>query len=231
MRVLVIEDERRLAHAIERGLHADGIAVDVAYDGRDGLWHAQEGAYDAIVLDLLLPGMNGYRVCQALREQEIWTPILILTAKDGEWDEADGLDLGADDFVSKPFSLVVLSARLRALARRGLEARPSVLRVGDLSLDPATRSCVRAEVPIKLTLREYLLLECLMRRAGTVLSKPQLLDRVWGSDFEGDSNIVEVYICYLRRKIDEPFERHSIQTVRGAGYTITPDQVADVASA
>ena len=229
MRVLVIEDERRLADAIARGLDADGIAVDVAYDGHDGLWHAQEGAYDAIVLDLLLPGLNGYRVCQALREQEIWTPILILTAKDGEWDEADGLDLGADDFVSKPFSLVVLSARLRALARRGLEARPSVLRVGDLSLDPATRSCARGEVTIRLTLREYLLLECLMRRAGTVLPKPQLLDRVWGSDFEGDTNIVEVYIRYLRRKIDEPFERHSIVTVRGAGYTITPDPTADTA--
>jgi DNA-binding response OmpR family regulator len=221
MRVLVIEDEVRLAEAIAVGLGAEGIAVDVAHDGPDGLWRAQEGGYDAIVLDLLLPGMNGYRVCQSLRDQSIWTPILILTAKDGEWDEAEGLDLGADDFVSKPFSLVALTARLRALVRRGAEARPTILRVGDLTLDPATRTCARGDAPIKLTLREYLLLEFLMRRAGTVVSKPELLDRVWGLDFEGDANIVEVYVRYLRRKVDEPFQRHSIRTVRGAGYTIT----------
>ena len=229
MRVLVIEDEVRLAQAIAVGLAADGVAVDLAHNGTDGLWRAEEGRYDAIVLDLLLPGMNGYRVCQTLREHAVWTPILILTAKDGEWDEAEGLDIGADDFVCKPFSLVALSARLRALARRGSEARPAVLRVGDLSLDPATRSCARGDVPIKLTLREYLLLECLMRRAGTILSKPQILDRVWGQDFEGDANIVEVYVRYLRRKIDEPFQRQTIRTERGAGYTIT-DKTDDATS-
>ena len=218
MRVLVIEDERRLAHAIARGLHADGIAVDVAYDGHDGLWHAQEGAYDAIVLDLLLPGLNGYRVCQALREQEIWTPILILTAKDGEWDEAEALDTGADDFLSKPFSFVVLLARLRALFRRGAPPRPAVLELGPLRLDPGSRTLTRDGEDIPLTTREFAVLEYLMRRGDTVASKAEILDHVWGMDFAGDPNVVEVYVGYLRRKIDQPFGSNLIRTVRGAGY-------------
>jgi two-component system OmpR family response regulator len=223
MRVLVVEDEIHLAEAISEGLGAEGFDVDEVHDGVDGLWRAREGSYDAIVLDVLLPGMNGYRVCKTLREEGIWTPILILTAKDGEWDEAEALDTGADDFLSKPFSFVVLLARLRALFRRGAPPRPSVLEVGPLTLDPGSRTAAHAGTEISLTAREFSLLEFLMRRDGNVASKPEILDHVWGMDFAGDPNVVEVYIGYLRRKVDEPFRTQMIRTVRGAGYLLCTD--------
>jgi two-component system OmpR family response regulator len=223
VRVLVVEDEVALAQAIERGLRAEGFDVDVVHDGLDGLWRAREGEYGAIVLDILLPGMNGYRVCRQLRDDGVWTPILVLTAKDGEYDEAEALDTGADDFLSKPFSFVVLVARLRALARRSGTARPAVLRAGSLSLDVATRACARDGNEITLTHREFALLEALLRRDGTVAPKRELLDDVWGTDFTGDPNIVEVYAGYLRRKIDEPFGTRTLQTVRGVGYRLVPD--------
>ena len=222
MRILVVEDETRLAAAIADGLRAEAFDVDTAHDGQDGLWRAREGRYDAIVLDLLLPTMSGWDVCEALRREKIWTPILMLTAKDGEYDEAESLDAGADDFLSKPFSFIVLVARLRALMRRGGHERPAVLEVEDLRLDPATRQCTRKDRPIALTRREFSLLEALMRRAGEVIPKQQLLDHVWGIDFAGDTNVVEVYVRYLRRKIDEPFRRPLLETVRGVGYRLGP---------
>ena len=218
MRVLGVEDEVHLADAIAQGLEAEGFDVDAVHDGLDGLWRAREGSYDVIVLDVLLPGMNGYRVCNTLRAEGIWTPILILTAKDGEWDEAEALDTGADDFLSKPFSFVVLLARLRALVRRGAPPRPAMLEVGPLRLDPGTRRLVRDDAEIRLTTREFAVLEFLMRRDGTVAAKSEILDHVWGIDFAGDPNVVEVYIGYLRRKIDQPFGSNLIRTVRGAGY-------------
>jgi DNA-binding response OmpR family regulator len=223
VRVLLVEDEVALADAVARGLTAEGFAVEVAYDGLDGLWRARERTYAAIVLDILLPGMNGYEVCRTLRNEGVWTPIIVLTAKDGEYDEAEALDTGADDFLSKPFSFVVLVARLRALVRRGAPPRPPELEVGDLVLDPAARRCARDGQPIDLTARELDLLEALMRRPSEVLAKRALLDVVWGCEFEGDPNIVEVYVGYLRRKIDAPFGRRSLQTVRGSGYRLVPD--------
>jgi DNA-binding response OmpR family regulator len=224
MRVLVVEDEVALAEAVADGLQAEGFDVDTVHDGVDGLWRAREGSYDAIVLDVLLPGMNGYRVCKTLRDEGVWTPILILTAKDGEWDEAEALDTGADDFLSKPFSFVVLLARLRALFRRGAPPRPAVLQIGPLSLDPGARRVSRNGDDIKLTTREFALLEYLMRRNGNVASKPEILDHVWGMDFAGDPNVVEVYVGYLRRKLDDPYGSHLIRTVRGAGYRLTEDE-------
>ncbi len=223
MRVLVVEDEVALAAAVTEGLEAEGFDVDAVHDGVDGLWRAREGSYDAIVLDVLLPGMNGYRVCKTLRDEGVWTPILILTAKDGEWDEAEALDTGADDFLSKPFSFVVLLARLRALFRRGAPPRPAVLQVGPLLLDPGSRRVERDGDEIRLTAREFALLEYLMRRDGNVASKPEILDHVWGMDFAGDPNVVEVYIGYLRRKLDDPYGSHLIRTVRGAGYRLTTE--------
>jgi two-component system, OmpR family, response regulator len=223
MRVLVVEDEVHLADAIADGLTAEGFDVDAVHDGLDGLWRAREGSYDAIVLDILLPGMNGYRVCQTLREEEVWTPILMLTAKDGEWDEAEALDTGADDFLSKPFSFVVLLARLRALFRRGAPPRPAVLELGPLRLDPGSRHLARGDDDVALTAREFALLEYLMRRDGNVASKSEILDHVWGMDFAGDPNVVEVYIGYLRRKIDQPYGTTLIRTVRGAGYRLCAD--------
>ena len=223
MRILVIEDEVRLAASIERGLRAEGFSVDLAHDGLDGLWRAREGAYAAIVLDIMLPGRNGYAVCRDLRSEGVWTPILMLTAKDGEFDEAEGLDLGADDFLRKPFSHVVLVARLRALIRRGSAGRPTAHSVGDLVLDPATRSVTRGEDQIDLTAREFALAELLMRRSPEVLSKSEIIDEVWGIDFDGDPNIVEVYVGYLRRKLDRPFDRQSLRTIRGAGYQLVDD--------
>lgn len=220
MRVLLVEDEVRLAEAIRGGLHAESIAVDCAFDGEEGLFKAREGSYDAIVLDILLPGRNGYEICTKLREEGVWTPILMLTARHGEEYEARALNTGADDFLAKPFSYLVLVARLRALVRRGSTPRPSIIRVGDLELDPARRTCFREGSVISLTAREFALLELLMRRPQEVLSKQHILDHVWGFDFEGDENIVEVYIGYLRRKIDEPFRQRSIQTVRGVGYRL-----------
>ena len=184
---------------------------------------AQENPYDAIVLDLMLPGINGYRICATLREEEVWTPILMLTAKDGEFDEAEALDTGADDYVTKPFSYVVLVARLRALIRRGAGERPAVLDAGDLRFDPASRRSWRGQTPVELTAREMALLEFLMRHPGEVVSKTEILEHVWDYDFEGDPNIVEVYIRHLRNKFDRPFDRHSIETVRGAGYRLNAD--------
>lgn len=216
MRVLVVEDEPKLAEALQRGLKAEGFDVDVASSGSEGLWRAREWPYNAIVLDILLPELNGYRVAQSLREAEVWTPILMLTAKDGEYDEADALDLGADDFLRKPFSFVVLVARLRALIRRGAVPRPQVLRSGELSFDPASRRCVLGRDAIALSAREAQLLEALMRERGGVVSKAQLLDRVWGPDSTDDPNVVEVYIGYLRRKVGA----NRIETVRGIGYRV-----------
>ncbi len=216
-----------MALVVGEGLSEDGIDVDIELDGRAGLWRATEGSYDAIILDIMLPGMNGYEVCRELRRAEIWTPVLMLTAKDGEFDEAEALDIGADDFLRKPFSFVVLAARLRALARRGTPARPAVLRCGSLTLDPATNQVTRGGVGIDLTRREYSLLETLIRADQNVVSRQDLLDRVWGMDDEPSSNVVDVYIRYLRQKVDEPFvaegETAIITTVRGAGYRLVAD--------
>ena len=224
MRLLVVEDEEHLATAIADGLTAEGFSVDVSNDGLDGLWRAREGSYDAIVLDILLPGMHGYKVCRTLRDEGIWTPILILTAKDGEYDEAEALDTGADDFLSKPFSFVVLLARLRALIRRGAPPRPAVLTIGSLHLDPGARRVSRSDTDIRLTAREFALLEYLVRKDGNVASKAEILDHVWGIDFSGDPNVVEVYVGYLRKKIDQPFGTETIETVRGAGYRLAADE-------
>lgn len=220
MRVLVVEDEERLADAVARGLTAEGFEVDVTHDGQDGLWRAREGTYAAIVLDILLPGMNGYNVCRSLREEGVWTPILMLTAKDGEYDEVEAFELGADDFLSKPFSFPVLVARLRSLTRRASGPRSGQLVAGSLVLDPTTRVCTRNGDRVDLTAREFSLLEALMRRAGEVVAKTSLLDEVWGMDFTGDPNVVEVYMGYLRRKLDRPFGLASLETVRGAGYRL-----------
>jgi two-component system, OmpR family, response regulator len=220
VRVLLVEDEERLAAAVARGLRAEGFEVDVTHDGLDGLWRAREGSYAVLVLDIMLPGMNGYEICRTLRRDGVWTPILMLTAKDGEWDEAEAFELGADDYISKPFSFVVLTARLRALARRRPEPRPNELRVGELLLDPASHTCRVGTTSVDLTPREFGLLEALMRRPGEVVAKKDLLDEVWGLDFEGDPNVVEVYMGYLRRKVDKPFGRDHLQTVRGVGYRL-----------
>ncbi len=223
MRVLVVEDEAALAEGVRRGLEAEGFATDVARNGVDGLWMASEHPYDAIVLDILLPGMNGYKVCAELRAAGVWTPILMLTAKDGELDEAEALDTGADDYVTKPFSYVALVARLRALIRRGAQERPAVLEAGDLRMDPAERRAWRGDVELSLTTRELSLLEFLMRQGGSVCSKTDIVDHVWDRSFDGDLNIVEVYIGHLRSKIDRPFGRAAIETVRGAGYRLAAD--------
>lgn len=223
MRVLVVEDERVLADGLRRGLEAEGLAVDVAASGTDGLWLAREQNYDVILLDIMLPGMNGYRVCEVLRAEKIWTPILMLTAKDGEWDQVEALDTGADDYLTKPFSFAVLLARLRALVRRGAAERPAELEAGDVRLDPASRRVWRGETPIGLTAREFAVLEYLMRHAGDVVSKRAILENVWDFDFEGDPNIVEVYVGHLRNKLDRPFGRAAIETVRGAGYRLAAD--------
>lgn len=220
MRLLVVEDEKRLAGALKRGLEAEGFAVDVALDGDQGEWLASENHYDAIVMDIMLPKLNGYQLCARLRERGIWSPILMLTAKEGEYDEAEALDTGADDFLSKPFSYVVLLARIRALLRRGATERPAVLRWGSLTLDPATRVCKRGEQRIDLTAREFAVLEFLMRRKGEVVTKADILDHVWDFGFDGDPNVVEVHISSLRRKIDKPFGTATIETLRGAGYKL-----------
>lgn len=224
MRILLVEDEMTLADSIRRGLEAEGMSVDHEADGIDGLWRAGEGEYDALVLDIMLPGLNGYEICRKLREKEVWTPILMLTAKDGEYDEADAFDLGADDYLRKPFSHVVLVARLRALARRGATARPVVMTVGDLELDPGSMECRRGGQKIDLTPREFSVLETLIRRSPQVVAKSELLDAVWGMDFDGDPNIVEVYVGYVRRKIDRPFGTETVKTVRGIGYQIAGER-------
>ena len=224
MKVLVIDDDETIVRALRKGLESSGFAVESARDGVDGLWMATETAADVIVLDVMLPGVNGYRVCRTLRERGIWTPVLMLTAKGGEHDEAEGLDLGADDYLAKPFSFPVLVARLRALLRRA--AAPAPVAAGDLHIDPGARRAWRGEEEIQLTARQFDVLEFLVRRAGQVQSKADILDGVWPHDFDGDPNIVEVYVRRLRCAIDEPFGRHSIETVRGAGYRIVDDTVA-----
>ncbi len=218
--MLLVEDEMTLADSVSRGLEAEGMTVDHVADGLDGLWRAREAVYDAIVLDIMLPGMNGYEVCRTLRREEVWTPILMLTAKDGEYDEADAFDLGADDYLRKPFSHVVLVARLRSLARRSRPTPTANLTVDDLVVDPAGMTCTRRGTRIDLTPREFSVLTALLRRAPDVVAKQDLLDAVWGIDFEGDPNIVEVYVGYLRRKIDRPFGTETVRTVRGVGYQI-----------
>ncbi|MFD9893214.1 response regulator transcription factor [Amycolatopsis sp. NPDC059027] len=223
MRLLIVEDERELAETLRKGLVAEGFTVDVAHTGKDGLWSATEGDYDAVVLDIMLPELSGYEVLKRLREQRNWTPVLMLTAKDGEYDEADAFDLGADDYLSKPFSFVVLTARLRALLRRGAPARPAVLAAGDLRLDPAARTVHRGQQRIELTAREFGLLEFFLRRPGAALTKNEILNHVWDAHYEGDENVVEVYVGYLRRKIDAPFGTHTIETVRGVGYRLAAD--------
>jgi DNA-binding response OmpR family regulator len=222
VRVLVVDDEQRLAAALRRGLEAEGIAVDVAHTGTDGLWLARENDYDVLVLDIMMPGMSGYTLCRTLRDEQDWTPILMLTAKDGDWDQIEALDTGADDFLTKPFSFQVLLARLRSLVRRGTRERPVVLEAGDLRVDPASRAVTRGETVVTLTSREFAVLEFLLRRKGEAVSKAEILANVWDFDFDGDPNIVEVYIRHLRNKLDRPFDRASIETLRGAGYRLDP---------
>ncbi len=223
MRVLVVEDDAQVARAVKRGLEAEGYAVDVAPDGTEGEWLARENAYDALVLDVMLPGVSGDVICARLRAAGSWVPILMLTARSAPAEEARALDAGADDFLGKPFSYVVLLARLRALVRRGARERPAVLQVGDLRLDPAAHQVSRGGVPLALTPRQFSLLEFLMRRPGEVVSKATILEHVWDFAFEGDPNIVEVYVRQLRQRVDEPFGRHSLQTVRLVGYRLDPE--------
>jgi DNA-binding response OmpR family regulator len=223
MKVLVVEDDRKIATAVRRGLQAEGLTVDVAFDGTDGLWQATEGRYDLIILDIMLPGLTGNGICSALRAAGDWTPILMLTARNGDLDEAHALDSGADDYLTKPFSFAVLVARIRALMRRAAGRDPAPVAAGDLRIDPGRRRAWRGEQEIALTARQFDVLEFLVRRAGQVLSKAEILDGVWEYDFEGDPNIVEVYVRRLRARIDEPFGRHAIQTIRGAGYRLAAD--------
>ena len=219
MHALLVEDDPTVATGVARCLTADGFRVETVHDGAEGLRRAQDGAFDLIVLDLMLPSMNGFRVCRALREAEHWTPILMLTAKSGEYDEAEGLDTGADDFLTKPFSTVVLQARVNALLRRP-RRRLDWPAVGDLRLDPLRRRCFRGEVAIDLTAREMEVLALLLDRADTTVTKAEILDRVWGAGFGGDANIVAVYVGHLRQKLDTPFGRETIETVRGEGYRL-----------
>jgi two-component system OmpR family response regulator len=223
MRVLVIEDDVKMAVLIHRGLRGDGMAADVAITGEDALWMAAATEYDALVLDVMLPGMDGFDVCRRLRADNVWTPILMLTARDAVEDRVNGLDGGADDYLTKPFSFAELSARLRALVRRGPVERPTVLRAGDLHLDPASRRVWRNGTDISLSAKEHALLETFMRRRGEVLDRFQLLEHAWDNEYENRSNIVDVYVRYLREKVDRPFGVESIETVRGAGYRLRAD--------
>ena len=220
MRLLVVEDEQRLAAGLRKGLEAEGFAVDVVHNGTDGLWMARENPFDAIVLDVMLPGANGYQVCRTLRGEGNWTPILMLTAKDGVADVVRGLDTGADDYLAKPFSYAVLLARLRALLRRGAAPRPTVLEVGKVRLDPAARRVQFDGAEISLTAREFTIMEYFLHHPGEVLSKKDILDHVWAFDFDGDPNIVEVYVRRLRTKLPRPL----IETIRGAGYRLVADR-------
>jgi DNA-binding response OmpR family regulator len=223
MKVLLVEDDKKIATAVKRGLEAEGFSVEVAFDGTDGLWRATEGSYDVIVLDLMLPGRNGFQVCADLREAGNWSPILVLTAKEGDLDETEALETGADDYLTKPFSFPVLVARLRALLRRTGGRSPTPVGAGDLRIDPGAHRVWRGDTPVPLTAREFAVLEFLVRRAGQAVSKNEILCGVWDFDFDGDPNIVEVYIRRLRRKIDEPFGRHSIETLRRVGYRLDPE--------
>jgi two-component system, OmpR family, response regulator len=221
--VLIVEDDVPLASALRRGLRAEGMVADVAVKGEDALWMTAATEFDAVVLDVMLPGIDGFETCRRLRDDGVWTPIIMLTARDAVDDRVQGLDAGADDYLVKPFSLAELLARLRALARRGPVERPAVLSVGDLVLDPATREVRRGEVEISLSAKEFALLEAFMRRPGEVLTQLQLLEHAWDYDYENRSNVVEVYVRYLREKIDRPFAVKSIETVRGAGYRLRKD--------
>jgi two-component system OmpR family response regulator len=223
MRVLIVEDELKMASLIRRGLRGDGMAADVAATGEDALWMAGSTEYDVIVLDVMLPGIDGFAVCRRLREDGVWSPVLMLTARDAVEDRVQGLDTGADDYLAKPFSFVELAARLRALARRGPVERPTVLRAGDLHLDPSSRRVWRGREDISLSPKEFALLETFMRRPGQVLDRFQLLEHAWDYEYENRSNVVDVYVRYLRGKIDRPFEVESIETVRGAGYRLRAD--------
>ena len=223
MRVLIVEDEAKMAGLIGRGLEREGMAVDLAVDGEEGLWRAEAVEYDAIVLDLMLPGLDGLEVCRALREAGVWSPILMLTARDAVRDRVAGLDRGADDYLTKPFSYAELLARPRAIVRRGRPERPTELRAGDLRLDPATRQAWRGEEELALSAKEFALLETLMRRPGDVFSRFQLLEHVWDYEYESRSNIVDSYVRFLRDKIDRPFGVESIETVRGIGYRLRRD--------
>ncbi|CAN5373278.1 response regulator transcription factor [soil metagenome] len=220
MRILIVEDEPLLASTLSKGLRAEGFVVVNVATGVDGLWQATENAFDVIVLDIMLPGLSGYEVLRQLRAREVWTPVLMLTAKDGEYDQTDAFDLGADDYLTKPFSFIVLVARLRALLRRGAPQRPVVVTAGSLSLDPARRVVERDSVPISLTPREYGVLEYLMRRKDTVVTKTEMLQNIWDAHYTGPDNVVEVYVGYVRRKIDIPFGTNTIQTIRGVGYRL-----------
>ncbi|MCT1801871.1 response regulator transcription factor [Kocuria carniphila] len=226
MRVLVVDDEADLSESLRRGLTNEGFVVDVANDGVTGAWLAQENPYDVIVLDLMLPGKNGYTILKEIRAAKNWTPVLMLTAKDGEYDEADAFDLGADDYLTKPFSFMVLVARLRALIRRGAPERPVNITVGSLELDPSRHKVTRGDTVIELTAKEYVILQYFMQNAETVVSKLQIMDNAWDAAFEGSENIVEVYVGYLRKKIDVPFGLNTLQTVRGMGYRLVADTSA-----
>jgi DNA-binding response OmpR family regulator len=223
VRVLVVEDEVGVATGVRRALEADGFTVDIEAHGTKGLHRAQDGQYDLIILDIMLPGTNGYRICRALREAGDWTPILMLTAKSGELDEAEGLETGADDYLTKPFHMVVFMARVHALVRRPRNGAAEQFTVGDLRLDQFRHRCWRGETEIELTAREVEVLAYLLSSGGRVVSKADIIATVWGDGFGGDPNIVEVYVRHLRKKLDEPFERRSIETVRGAGYRLVAD--------
>jgi two-component system OmpR family response regulator len=223
MRVLVVEDEPKMATLVARGLREEGHAADVAARGEDALWMANSAPYDAIVLDVMLPGLDGFATCRQLREQGVWVPVLMLTARDAVGDRVDGLDAGADDYLLKPFSFAELLARLRALVRRAPAERPTLLEAGDLHLDPAARRAWRGKTELELSAKEFALLELLLRRRGEALSRGQLLEGAWELGFESRSNLVDVYVRYLRDKIDRPFGRHSIETVRGVGYRLRKD--------
>ena len=222
MRVLVVDDERALAETLRVGLTEEGFVVDLAHEGMTGEAMATHGEYDVVVLDIMLPVVNGYDILKSMRAHDVWTPVLMLTAKDGEFDQTDAFELGADDYLTKPFSFPVLVARLRALMRRGAPQRPVTLRCGDLTLDPNSHRVARGETPLELTPREFLLLHYLMRRCGDAVTKADILANVWDSDYPGSDNLVEVYVGYLRRKIDTPFGSHLIHTVRGVGYRLSP---------
>ncbi|MBK8294872.1 MAG: response regulator transcription factor [Solirubrobacterales bacterium] len=218
MRVLVVEDQPKMSRLLQRGLQDDGIAADVTDNGEDALWMAGSTEFDAVILDVMLPGIDGFETCRRLRADGVWAPILMLTARDAVEDRVSGLDSGADDYLVKPFSFAELSARLRALIRRGSVVRPALLKVDDLELDPAARKVHRGGTGIDLSVKEFALLETFMRRPGDVLSRLQLLEHAWDYEYENRSNVVDVYVRYLREKIDRPFGRDSIETIRGAGY-------------